>query len=101
MISRVNCGMRISVGINKTLRYIQEHVLPIRNPKSAFRNLPWVFRQPFDEMVEAEPDAPAMMIESCWKEERGDKEDCQNPLGIEAQNHQTEQRKSLESRSPS
>lgn len=40
-------------------------------------------------MVEAEPDAPAMMIESYGKQQGGDEEGCENELIIKAEYDKT------------
>ena len=42
-------------------------------------------------MVEAEPDAPAMMIEGYGKQQSGDEEDCENKLIIDAEDNQGNQ----------
>ena len=39
-------------------------------------------------MIEAEPDAPAMVIEGHWKQQRRDEEDCQDELVMRANEQQ-------------
>ena len=45
-------------------------------------------------MVEAEPDAPAMVIEGHWKQQRRDEEDCQDELVMSTNEQQRDKIKS-------
>ena len=50
----------------------------------------WVLGKLLDEMIEAEPDAPAVVIEGYGKEERGDEEAWENDLVAETEHDQKE-----------
>jgi hypothetical protein len=47
-----------------------------------FARLRFVLRQPLYQMIQAQPDAPTVMIEGYWKQESGDEQDNYNQLVI-------------------
>jgi hypothetical protein len=58
-------------------------------PRSSFR-LFSIFRQRLNEMVEAQPDAPAMMIEGDGKRDAEDEEDVEHQLKAGADEEQAD-----------